>query len=211
MKRTLIIIVGLAVGLYGGRLLTQTPPPAPPSSSAQAPAPAVTKVGVVNMLKVYQECKRVKDLKARIENEIKPFKEHKDKLEKLINEWNTALKNADPKNKLTDAQREQGSQVVKECYRQLEDLDFKFKKDVSKRLETDMTALTDYIAKTVKAYAANQGFHLVVGYGEPETALAPALAFRQNVQAIDSGFVRAAYFPQAVDLTNELLTLLNSR
>jgi Skp family chaperone for outer membrane proteins len=198
VKRAIIILLGLAAASCGGRLLAQPTQPAAP--------PPTTKVGIINMRHLYTDCKRVKDLKAQIDKELLPFKTEKEKLEKLVIDWNTALKNTslDPK------VRQQGIDVIKECRRRLEDLEFKFKQEVSPRLQKDMTKLTEYINDTIKDYSKHYKFDLVLAFGEPETPLSAVEEFKLSIAAVDAGFLKA-FFPAQIDITNELLAVLNSR
>jgi len=196
VKRAIIITLGLAAALGGGGWLLL-------AQQSAAPPPA-TKVGVVDMRKLYGDCKYVKDLKTKIEDQVKPFKTKKEELDKLMVDWQTALKSP----KITKETREQGYDVLKECKRRLEDLDFKFKQEVSPKLQKDMENLVANMNQKVKIYSEHFGYHLVVAYGQPELPLEDGDTMRLYIQAIDFGYIRVAC-PSAVDITSGLLTYVN--
>ncbi len=207
MKRAIIIILGMAAANLGGSLRSQTPP----APSAPAPAPAITKVGVVNMLQLYTKCNKVAGLKTRNEEEVKPYKAKREELENLVEQWQKAFKVTKPGAELTQQQKEQGAKIIRECNRQLQDLEMKFMKEVVKRNEDDLAALSKYIDEMIKYYSRQQGYHLVLAYGEPETPLPSMVAIQRYMSSMDRGHIRPIFiYPGSVDITQEVVNLINS-
>ena len=76
--------------------------------------------------------------------------------------------------------------------------------------EQDTENLTKYINATIESYAKYRGFHLVLAYGDPETPLPVMIGFQRNIGALDKGYMRPVFFPGAVDITPDLLQVLNN-
>jgi Skp family chaperone for outer membrane proteins len=201
VKKMIFVVATLvvaAVAYFVGHTGAQTAAP---------PAPA-TKVGVVNIGLIFSKYEKVKLFRAEFEKELKPFKDEEEKLKKLIIDWQNALSN--PESKLTDAQKDQGTRTIKDCKRRLEDLALEYRKKVSKRTEEQLVQLYKEVNDKIKNYAVAQGFHMILGYGEPmDGDLLSFVNVTRKMQAMDQGGVIPMYFAGWMDISPHVLVTLN--
>lgn len=180
------------------------------SSPAQQFAPAkalqTTRIALVNYGVLFK-CDKVQQFRDRIEKDAAPFKAKQQKLEKTLAEWTDILKN--PGGRLKEANLARGRQIVVDCKRQLEDLEMNFKEQIGKRLENEMGKIWEEIHGTIKEFATQNRYDLVLGYGEKEKELPPLAAFRRRMEVIDAGGVVPAYVADGVDVSQALLSALN--
>src|SRR5438128_2689733 len=105
MKRSIIVLImGLSAAHCGGLVHAQSPSP--------TPAPAFTKVAVVNLGIVFNNYDGVKAFKAEMDDSLKPYKQKKAELEKRIKEWQELLKEPAgklPKKKLNSGESSDGN------------------------------------------------------------------------------------------------------
>jgi Skp family chaperone for outer membrane proteins len=202
VKRTIVLVAGLAAltaAYFGSHLLAQTP--------GQS-APAVTKVGVVNIGSVFMKYEKAKIFKAETEQILKPFRDEGEKLKKYILDWQSALQN--PKSQLTEEQRKQGERTIIDCKRRLEDLDREARTKVGKRNEEQIVQLYKEINEAVKGTAAAQGFHLIFGYGEPmDGDLLSFMNISRKMQAMDMGSIIPMHITGGLDISDSVVSNLN--
>jgi Skp family chaperone for outer membrane proteins len=181
------------------------------SSRAQQTSPVMatrfTKVGVVNYITLANGYEKVKQLKDRTAKALEPFRAKKEELEKIILEWSELLKN--PDGKLREQNLAKGQQIIIDCRRQLEDLEMKYKTDVVERNEKELEVIWNELEDAICEHGRTQGFHLILGYGEPEKELPPMASIQRKMSAVEKGGIRNAYSAGAVDVTTALLRTLN--
>jgi Skp family chaperone for outer membrane proteins len=190
----------------GSRLQAQAPATPPPVATV---APAVTKVGVVNIGAVFMKYQKAEFFKKETESILKPFRDEGEKLKKLAMDWESALR-AVP-NKLTDEQKKQGERTIIDVKRRLEDLDRDARNKIGKRNEEQIVQLYKEINQAVGSYAAANGFHLILAYGEPplENDLLSFMNISRKMQAMDSGSVIPIYFTPGLDVSQPIIDTLN--
>ena len=204
MKKVIFAVVaGLltaALAYFAGQTSAQQPPP------ATAPTAGATKVGVVNIGFIFSKWGMVKKFKEDFEKELKPFRDEEEKLKKLIIDWQNALSGG----KLTPEQSDQGNRTIKDCKRRLEDLGQDYRKKVSKKTEEQLVLLYKEANEKIKNYAMTQGYHLILGYGEPmDGDLLSFVNVTRKMQAMDQGAVIPMYFSGALDISPYVLEILN--
>jgi Skp family chaperone for outer membrane proteins len=197
MKRTFVIVLSLLASSLGTQAWAQ---------------PAGTKVGVVNMGKLYLGYERVKALKKELDKEMEPYTNQRKQLEDHIKQWKQALQNdANQGGKiLTDKQRAEGQKSIIDATRRLEDLDLSVKKEMGKKVENMLTMINKEINEKVQEVAAAHGYQLILAYGEPEQKLPEIAAFQRTMKVIDQGGMVVSYVSSNLDISEEVLQSLNN-
>ena len=200
MKRTIICIMGLAalVGAYlASRALAQVP---------GSMGPAATKVGVVNIGTVFQKYGKVAMFREEFERDLKPFKEEEEKLKKLGIQWQTAIMSG----KLKPEEKTAGEKTLVDIKRRLEDLKRLYQDKVAKKTEEQLVQLYQEVNDQVGKYAASQGFHLILAYGEPvDGNVMSFVNITRKMQAMDQGGVIPMYFSGSLDISQPVIDNLN--
>jgi Skp family chaperone for outer membrane proteins len=206
VKRTVAIVASLAalgvVAYVGSRLWAQGP--------AGAGAAAHSRVAVVNLLQVIKNYNKAKFYETELEETLKPFRTQAEKMKGDLLKWQNFL--ADPKNNVTQEQKDQGEKSITTLKRQLEDLDKEARKAFGKKRETQVVQLYKEIDEVVKAYAPSQGFQLVLAYGEPVSSgdmfSAPNIA--RKLEGIQMGGACMPMFVHgSLDITSAVVDTLN--
>ncbi len=204
MKKTVLIVTGLATvcaGLYcGARLLAQQPAP--------QPAPATTRVAVVNLHAVLKGYAKTKLYDKEVEDIVRPLRDQAQKMKDDITAWTKAAQ--DPKADPT--KKEQWEGAARNTKRMLEDLEMDASKKVKKKREEQLVQLYKEIEEAVSRYAVSNGFTLVMQYTDPET---PAERYTaENIQrklagSAQTGCTVPMYFHPGLDISTAVITNLN--
>jgi Skp family chaperone for outer membrane proteins len=208
VKRTFAVMAGFAaLGLMvyvGSHLSAQAP--------VAAAAPAQTRVAVINLLQVIKNYNKAKFYETELEGTLKPYRDKAEKLKGDMIQWQNYL--SDPKNgpTITQEQRETGEKSVTNIKRQLEDLDKEARKAFGKKRELQVVQLYKEVDEAVKRYAAANGFHLVLSFGEPVNATdlfsAPNIARKlEGIQM--GGACMPMYFADGMDISGPVVEGLN--
>ena len=209
MKRTVGIVAGLAalgVVAYVGTHLRAQQPGAP----TQAAAPAQTRVAVINLLQVIKNYNKAKFYESELDETLKPFRAKGEELKKALLQWQNWM--ADPKNTAKPEEREGGEKNTTNCKRQLEDLDKEARKAFGKKREQQVVQLYREVDDAVKRYAASNGFHLVLSYGEPVNAsdLYSAANIARKLEGIQmGGACTPMYLADGMDISAAVTDALN--
>jgi Skp family chaperone for outer membrane proteins len=210
VKRTVGIVAGLAalavLAYVGTQLWAQQP-----GGPAQAAAPAQTRIAVINLLQVIKNYNKAKFYETELDQTLKPFRDKGEELKKSLLGWQTYL--SDPKNNGIGAEeREKGEKNVLNAKRQLEDLDKEARKAFGKKREQQVVQLYREIDDAVKRYAASNGFHLVLSYGEPinPSDLYSAQNIARKLEGIQMGGACAPmYLSDGMDISGAVTDALN--
>src|SRR5262249_44302133 len=144
--------LGLAALLLGGL-----------SGQVQAQATAGTRVAVVNVGLVFTKYEKAIFYKSELENTLKPFKTKGEDIVEKMKPYAKALQ----EKKVTEPKlKEQYEQYLLQQKRTLEDLEAEAKKLVSKKQEDQIITLYKEVIGTIQKYAQDNGYHLVLGYGQ---------------------------------------------
>ncbi len=201
MKRTIVCVLalaGLAAVYLASQALAQQP---------MSPAPPATKVGLVNFGVIFKDWYRVAEFKQKFEADLKPFRDKEVYLKKVGSEWEAALRGG----KLKDEEKAKGEKTIIEVRRQLEDLKREYQTKVAKQTEEQLVALYSELNQKVEGYAASQGYHIILAYGEPvDGNLNSFVNVTRKMQAMDGGALVPMYFSRSLDISQPLLSMLNA-
>jgi Skp family chaperone for outer membrane proteins len=175
---------------------------------AAAQQVVATKVGVVNVGQLFTGYEKAKILKKELDDELRPLKDQAEKIKSAMIEHDKWLKN--PANKGDLKQTEISQKALRDGTRALEDLDLKARTMVGKKQETQLVQLYREIQAAVQTYAQQNGYHIILGYGDPPQLDAYAFAnVNRRMTAMDMGTFVTMYVGPGLDVSNEVLTRLN--
>ena len=81
---------------------------------------------------------------------------------------------------------------------------------VGKKQETQLIQLYREIQTAVQSYAQQNGFHIILGYGDPPQLDPYTFAnVNRRMTAMDMGTSVIMYVPPGLDISQEVLTRLN--
>lgn len=165
-----------------------------------------TRVAVVNIGVVFTKYQKAVNFKAEMEATLKPFKEKAEQIKKNVLAYQAGI--ADPK---TDVKlKEQYQQAVISLKRQLEDLDIEARKTIGKRQEEHLIHLFKEVSDHIQRVASANGFHLVLGYGEPpDTDLMTFANINRKLTGMDMGGTVPLYFHSGLDISEVVVQSLN--
>jgi Skp family chaperone for outer membrane proteins len=211
VKRTMLVMSAVAVALaaYGASRLSAQ------GTSASGQPPAHTRVAFLNVVKVFQEYDKARFYKAELEEALKPKKAERDKLVKEIEAWKKAmrekpeLKKGDPQFNAREYERYEKGIVANQ--RKLEDLEADVKLVVGQRSEQQNILLYKELYAAAQRYAADNGFHIVVGYVEPTQGDPFSIInIMRKIQGMDmGGCVTALYVAPGLDISAGVVAQLN--
>jgi Skp family chaperone for outer membrane proteins len=205
VKKMILLVGGFAAIIAGVAGSTYLFASTPGTVQAQQQG---TKVAVINIGKVFSEYSRAKTFKTDLEETLKPYKDKAKKLTDQIKEWEDALRTTgkvDPKN------REQFENAIKQNRRELEDMSVRVQNDLGKRQEANLMTLWKEVDMAIGAVAKAQGYHIVLGYGDPVEKdmmnLFPNI--NRKMQAMDMGSTLPLYVDPANDISYTVVFNLN--
>src|SRR5262245_17974722 len=175
------------------------------ASQAQAQA-AGTKVAVVNIDTVFNKYQKAIDFKKMMEDTLKPYKDQAEKIKKDVLAYQGGINNPQTDIKL----KEQYQQAIVKLKRQLEDLDGEARKIIGKKQEDHLIQLYKEVATHIQAVASSNGFHLVLGFGEPPDAdLFTFVNINRKLTAMDMGALVPLYHHASLDISELVAASLN--
>ncbi len=167
--------VGMSSLLCGGSLQGLS------SVWAADEVPAVHKIAVVNLDKLFHDYEKTKASDSQLEQASKAKQEERAKLVSEIKSMKDELV------LLNEQSRNERQQAIEKKLRQLADFDREAKDTLGKQRETAVKAILDQIEATVTSYAKDHGFELVLS----ERAV--------------------LYGIEAINITDQVLKILNSK
>jgi Skp family chaperone for outer membrane proteins len=176
------------------------------ATAQQVPA---TKVGVVNIGYVFTNYEKAKALKKELDDELKPLKDQAEKIKAAMFEHKKWLET--PNNpKVNPQQAETSQKALRDGSRALEDLDLKARTMVGKKQETQLIQLYREIQGAVQSYAQQNGYHMILGYGDPPHLDPYTFAnVNRRMTAMDMGTFVTIYVQPGLDISQEVLTRVN--
>lgn len=207
MKRFLLIVAAVSAvstAFVVSRLAAQqgaAPVPAP------VQAPAVTRVALINVAKVFQEYDKAKFYKDEMQRLAEPKRLLRDKLAKEIISWKQAM--TDPK--FDPAQKERYERGIVNNQRQLEDLDREMRQMLGEKNEQQYVQLYKDVSDAVQRYAQANNFHVVLAYIEPTQGDPFTITnILRKVQGMDmGGTVTGMFMAPGVDISSAVVDLMN--
>jgi Skp family chaperone for outer membrane proteins len=208
VKRTVAIAAGLAalgvVAYIGSHLSAQAP------STAQAPAQ--TRIAVINLQYVVKNYNKAKFYQTEVDEASKPFVKRAEDLKGALVQWNNYV--TDPKNaaQLTDEKKQEAEKNITNIKRQVEDNQKEAQKVLGKKQEQQVVQLYKEISDHVKAYAAANGFHLVLSYFEPSNTVDvfSGANIRRKLEGMSIGATcNPMYAADGMDISGPVVESLN--
>lgn len=202
MKRTILVLLLTLSALTAAYLTGHS------QQSAPGDAPRHTRVGVVDIGRLYQDYHRVKRYKDQIDHDMAPIQQTKDRLEASLKEWTAIAVSKDEC--YSPETKEMAGRIVVESKRQLEDLADEVKSVMGGKVEKILTKVNEDISKAVEKFASCNGYHLVLYYGEPAAGLADGIALMRKMAVVDKSGLILLHAHKEVDITNPVLHMLNN-
>lgn len=165
-----------------------------------------TRVAVVNIGVVFTKYEKAKNFKKEMEDALKPFKDRAEKIKKDILAYQGGISNPATDIKL----KEQYQKAIVDLKRALEDLDLDARKSIGKRQEEHLVQLYKEVSEHIKGVANTNGFHLVLGFGEPpDLDLFSLQNIDRKLTAMNMGGTVPLYFHSALDISDTVVLSLN--
>ena len=176
------------------------------ATAQQVPA---TKVGVVNIGLVFTNFSKAQALKKELDQDLLPLKDQAEKLKTAMMEHKKWLEvPTNPKS--NPGQADISQKALRDGARALEDLDLKARTLIGKKQETQLVQLYREIQAAVQSYAQQNGYHMILGYGDPPQLDPYTFAnINRRMTAMDMGTFVIMYSMNGLDVSNEVLQRLN--
>jgi Skp family chaperone for outer membrane proteins len=204
VKSKVVLVAGIAalgVAAYvGSRLGAQTP--------AAVQAPAQTRIAFVNTVFLIKNYHKFKTFDAELQELAKPYEKRDKELRDNMKLWQDTVKKPD----CPQAQRDQGEQEIKKRQREIEDNREAAKKVLAKRNDEQIVQLYREIEDTVKRYAGQNGYHVVLQFDErtnPAEIYSPVNIQRKLQGSAGTGCCVPVHMAPGLDITQPVLAILN--
>jgi Skp family chaperone for outer membrane proteins len=173
-------------------------------------AQQATKVGVVNIGVLFTKYEKATVFKKELEGELMPLKADAEKIKATMKQHQDWLE-VNGKKTTEAAQTEKSTKALRDGQRMLEDLDATARKLIGKKQETQLIQLYKEIHGAVTTYAQQNGFHMILAYGDPPDQ--DQFTF-QNINrkmgGMDIGAAVPYYWQGGLDISNDVLVRLNA-
>ncbi len=169
--------------------------------------PAGVRVGLVNVGTVFNKYDKAKAFKEEIRKKAEPYKTQMEKWHKELVQYQDWLQKNDPRYKPEDLQK-----AITDRKRALEDANMAVRKLIGKQSEEQLVQLWREVVDRVELYGKQNGFHIVLGYGDPpdskELYTAPNIG--RKLQGMDAGSVTPLYVAAGLDISEQVVQSLNA-
>ncbi len=171
-----------------------------------APAGGV-RVGLVNVGTVFMKYNKAIAFKDDLRKKVEPFKANMDKWHKEMVEYQDLLQKNDPRYKAEDLQK-----AITDRKRALEDANLAVRKLIGKQSEEQLVQLWREVVERVEIYGKQNGFHIVLGYGDPQDAkdLHTFANINRKMQGMDAGGLTPLYVATGLDISEQVVQSLNA-
>jgi Skp family chaperone for outer membrane proteins len=173
-----------------------------------AAASAGTRVAVVNVGTVFSKYAKAQVFKDELQKTIKPYKDKADSWRKEMIQYQDMIQ----KGEFTKYKKEDLEKAILERKRAMEDMDRDVRNLIGKQQEEQLVQLWKEVTGHIKAFGANNGFHLVLGYGDPMDAkeLDTFANINRKMQGMDLGGVCPLHIAQGMDISEQVVQSLNA-
>jgi Skp family chaperone for outer membrane proteins len=208
VKKMAFLVAGVTAlaGVYAGSQLGAQPNTAAPATTA-AQAPQQTRVGFVNIARIFQEYNKAVAFKEENDKALQPSKLTGEKLAKEIIQWKTDLESGkiDPK----DVERYKYG--IKKNQRELEDLQMQIKQWATERNDKQFVEVYKDLIDHVKRYSLTNNYQVVLGCIEPPGEDAAKINnIMRKVHGMDmGGGISTLYIAPGLDVTTDVLNNMN--
>jgi Skp family chaperone for outer membrane proteins len=193
-----ILVMGLATLMLGltGRLQAQ---------------PSGTRVAIVNVGLVFSKYEKAIFYKQELETTLKPFKAEGEKIAAQMKLYGEPLK----EKKVTDPKmKDDYEQYLLRLKRDMEDLDVRARKLIGKKQEDQIITLYKEVIGAIQAFAQDNKYHLVLGYGQQIEGDPYSFAnINRIMQGMDLGSSTPLFISPVggVDISQAVVDTLNAR
>lgn len=165
------------------------------------------RVGVVNVGTIFMKYKKAEIFKLDLQKKVEPYKNQMDKWHKELVEYQELLQKNDPRYKVEDLQK-----AITDRKRALEDANIAVRKLVGKQSEEQLVQLWREIVDRIEIYGKQNGFHIILGYGDPQDAkdLHTWQNINRKMEGMDRGSVTPLYVGAGLDISDQVVQSLNA-
>jgi Skp family chaperone for outer membrane proteins len=202
-KRTVLLMAGMAAlataTYFASHLWAQ-------AGGAVAPTGGV-RVGLVNVGTIFLKYEKAKDFKEQLMKKVSPFKENMEKWRKEMIEYQDLLQKGDTKYNRQDLEK-----AITDRKRALEDADKAVRNLVGKQSEDQLVQLWREIIDRVEIYGKQNGFHVVLGYGDPPDPkdLHTFANINRKMQGMDIGAITPLFVAPGLEISEQVVQSLNA-
>ena len=202
-KRTVLLVAAITALATASYFASQLGAQA----GGTAPAAGGIRVGVVNVGTIFIKYKKAEEFKIELQTKVKPFKDNMDKWHKEMVEYQELLQKVDPRYKADDL-----TKAITDRKRALEDANLAVRKLIGKQSEEQLVQLWREIVDRVELYGKQNGFHIILGYGDPQDSkeLHTFANINRKMQGMDAGGVTPLYVGQGLDISEQVVQSLNA-
>jgi Skp family chaperone for outer membrane proteins len=203
-KPVLFLLTLILAGTCADPLLAQV-------AAVKAPNPAKsTKIGVVDMQAIMEQYWKAKLFRSELEEMLKQPRADAKKLMDEIEGWAREIKD---KPGMLKPDRDARDDAIRKNKQILEDMNVDITRRIGKRSEDNLVVLWKDIDQVVQFLAKFDGFHLILGYGDPEKTDRGMFSSRSlmfpKMRAMDAGGAAPLYIHGSADVTAAILDSLN--
>jgi Skp family chaperone for outer membrane proteins len=174
-----------------------------------APAPAATRIGVVNLAALLQNWKKGQIYKRELDKELQPLRAQAEALKKKIMEREAELKVGNP----DTSKRKQMEEASGKDMKKLEELEREADRRNRTKVENELGPLYKEMLEAIKTHARSNSIQVVLSYLEdPKIDPFSFASIRRKLFGLETtGCVAALYADPASDITAALTEFLNRR
>lgn len=211
MKRTAIVLMGMAtVGTaiwFAGRLAAQAPAPAPAGTPAPAARPLQTRIGLMNMVQVLKHYRKFQALEDNI-------KKRATELEKSLEPFRTELVRLrslgqDPKT--TPEEREKIEHRMRQLQVDAQNKEDEAKKELIKMNGDAATMIYKEVEAAVSLYARSNNIELVLFYNDAVTEEDYYHPVNLQRKLTQPAAVMPIFVTPGMDISNQIVANLNAK
>jgi Skp family chaperone for outer membrane proteins len=165
------------------------------------------RVGLVNVGTIFTKYQKAIQFKDDLRKKVEPYKTQMDTWHKELVNYQDLLQKQDPRYKPEDLQK-----AITDRKRALEDANMAVRKLIGKQSEEQLIQLWREIVDRVEIYGKQNGFHIVLGYGDPQDAkdLHTFGNINRKMQGMDQGAVVTLYVAAGLDISEQVVQSLNA-
>jgi Skp family chaperone for outer membrane proteins len=172
------------------------------------PAPAATRIGVVNIEALLQSYKKAQVYNADLEKGLKPLRTQAEALKQKLLQRQSELKVAN----LDAGTRKQYEEANAKDMKKLDDLERQAQILRNNKAEKELLPIYKEIIEAVKLHARTNAIQVVLTYSEdPKIDPFSRTSIVRRVNGLETGCVAPLYVDPAVDITGALTDTLNKR
>jgi Skp family chaperone for outer membrane proteins len=208
VKKTVMATGGfliLGVLCYVGQLSGQQSQPTP--GQQPAPAPARTRIALLNLTYVIKNYDKYKHFQEEIKGIVGPFQQRDTDYRKQLDALRKQAEES-ARQQASVTQRDDLERQAKDIQRKLEDNSAEAKLELGKRSDNEMKLLFQDVYEAAQRYADSHDFELVLHYNDAVTP--EDFMSAQNIaRKLNTGALMPLYWKRNMDISVDLVNMLN--